>query len=190
MTIETENPIIPRMKKGNKLLSKKLKLYDEYDSKKHNESFFTPWTLIHLWVGIVLALLFKKLYKNLPILAIYALGLFLHTLYEIKDTISYFKKGTEKSPTTIWHNSFFNSIGDTIGFLLGMYIGIELYMKASNKTIFEILVIYMIVWCVLKAGTTYAYWTKPRGTGTCPAKLSNIDQDFQDKNPECYFLWG
>jgi len=62
MTIETENPIIPKMKKGNKLLSKKLKLYDEYDSKKHNESFFTPWTLIHLWVGIVLALLFKKLY--------------------------------------------------------------------------------------------------------------------------------
>ena len=189
MLIDTSKPLIS-IKKGNPLISNKVKFMDIYDSKKHNEVFFTPWTFIHMWCGILLGLLFKKLYKNLSNVVIYVLGLFLHTLYEIKDTISYFKKGTDSSPTTLWHNSFFNSIGDTVGFLLGMFVGITLFEKASNKTAFEVVIIFILVWAGLKASTTTAFWTKPRGSGACPAKLSNIDQDFQDKNPECYFLWG
>ncbi len=191
MLIETGTPLLPRLNFWKHLISNKKVIFDKYDNKKHNEAFFTPWTFIHVWSGIVWVLICKKLYNNLSNTAIYMLGLFFHTLYELKDISSYLKKGSDEEPSTIWHNSFFNSIGDTIGAIIGMFLGIYLYKNASNKVIFEVLVIWIILFIALKAITTIAEWVKPRkGGGSCPTRLDGLNMDLQDENPECYFLWG
>ena len=91
----------------------------------------------------------------------------------------------------MWKNSFINALGDTIAFVIGMFIGFYLYYNKSNKTIFEILVIWIILFISLKSVTTYSLWTPTRGSGSCPINTQQMkDPEFQEQNPECYFLWG
>ena len=194
--ISTESSILSKIKKHidipSNFISKKWKIYDAYDTKTHNEALFTPWTFIHIWSGIVLYLIFKNLWKKT--LSDVALGIIVvagHTLYEFKDTKTYYSSKSGSSPNTIWNNTFINSIGDTIGCIIGVYIGVYLFYKQSFLVTLEILVIWIIIFFAVKTFTTTAYWTKPRGSGSCPANIKQmLNPDFQDTNPECFFLWG
>jgi len=194
--ISTETSILSKVKKHidipSNFISKKWKIYDAYDTKTHNEALFTPWTFIHIWSGIVLYLIFKYLWKKtLSDVALGVIVVVVHTLYEFKDTKTYYNSKSGSSPNTIWNNTFINSIGDTIGCIIGVYIGVYLFYKQSFLVTLEILVIWIIIFFAVKTFTTTAYWTKPRGSGSCPANIKQmLNPDFQDTNPECFFLWG
>ena len=193
--IPTETSILSKVKKHidipSNFISKKWKIYDAYDTKTHNEALFTPWTFIHIWSGIVLYLIFKNLWKKT--LSDVALGIIvlidIHYMNQRYKT--YYNKKSGSSPNTIWNNTFINSIGDTIGCIIGVYIGIYLFYNKTFLATLEILVIWIIIFFAVKTFTTTAYWTKPRGSGSCPANIKQmLNPDFQDTNPECYFLWG
>ena len=194
--IPTETSILSKVKKHidipTNFISKNWKIYDAYDTKSHNEALFTPWTFIHIWSGIVLYLIIKALWKKtLPDLSIGIMALVIHTLYEFKDTKTYYNKQSGTSPNTIWNNTFLNSIGDTIGCIIGVYMGVYFYYNLSFLKILEILVIWLILFFAIKTFTTTVYWNKPRGSGSCPANIKQmLNPDFQDTNPECFFMWG
>jgi hypothetical protein len=176
------------------LISDKWKWVGIYDMRTHNESLFTPWSFIHAWYGIFgIIVILKAVQNRFPVSnsMIFLFGLIAHTLYEIKDSKSYLELDSPTSPNTMWKNSFINALGDTFAFVVGMFIGFYLYYNKSNKVILEVLVIWIILFISMKAVTTYSLWTPTRGSGSCPINLQQMkDPEFQEQNPECYFLWG
>ena len=183
-----------KMNVARNLISEKWKWFGIYDMRTHNESLFTPWSFIHAWYGIFGVIVLLKARQNrFPISnsMIFILGFIAHTLYEIKDSRSYLELDSENAPNTMWKNSFINALGDTVAFVIGMFIGFYLYYNKSNKTIFEVLVIWIILFISMKSITTYSLWTPARGSGSCPINTQQMkDPEFQEQNPECYFLWG
>ena len=183
-----------KMNVAANLISERWKWFGIYDMRTHNESLFTPWSFVHAWYGIFGVIVMLKATQNrFPIsnILVFILGLIAHTLYEIKDSKSYLELDSKNAPNTVWKNSFINALGDTVAFVIGMFIGFYLYYNKSNKTIFEVLVIWIILFISMKSITTYTVWTPPRGSGSCPVNPNQLkDPEFQEQNPECYFLWG
>lgn len=183
-----------KMNIATNLISDKWKWFGIYDMRTHNESLFTPWSFTHAWYGIFGVIVILKIAKNrFPVsnIMVFIFGFIAHTLYEIKDSKSYLELDSENAPNTMWKNSFINALGDTVAFVIGMLIGFYLYYNKSNKTIFEVLVIWIILFISMKSVTTYSLWTPTRGSGSCPINTQQMkDPEFQEQNPECYFLWG
>jgi len=177
---------------ANNLISENWNWVGIYDMRTHNESLFTPWSFIHAWYGIFFIIVIKKILKErFSDVLIFMAGFVAHTLYEIKDSKSYLDIDSKTAPNTVWKNSFINALGDTIAFTIGLFIGFYLYYSTSNKIMFEILVIWIIVFICLKSFATFSLWTPARGSGSCPINTQQMkDPEFQEQNPECYFLWG
>lgn len=105
-------------------------------------AFITFWSLMHFWIGIQSAIIFK--YYNLPDKTNLIISFILHTIYEFNDYYQTYiskkyKEDTENS------NSIINCIGDTIVNLFGTI----LYLKTSKQKPSKNAVIVSIVFTML-----------------------------------------
>lgn len=108
-----------------------------------NPAFFDfPWSLMHFWIGIQIAIILKyfNCTNKINLLIIFII----HTIYEIFDyyysyIIKIYKEDSASS------SSFKNSIGDTICNLVGAI----LYLKLSKQKPSGKLVIFSIIFTVI-----------------------------------------
>ena len=108
-----------------------------------NPAFFDfPWSLMHFWIGIQIAIILK--YFNCTDKLNLLIAFIIHTIYEFFDYYHTYilKKYKKDSPSS---NSFKNSIGDTICNL----VGIMLYLKLSKQKPSGKLVILSIIFTVI-----------------------------------------
>ena len=109
------------------------KLFSISDTEKSN-SFYTPWSFVHLLAGMVLSFFFN-IYFNAKISLI--LSLVIHTIYELRD---YYKTYHLKKA----RNSLFNSVGDTIASLIGMLMAIFMNIKGTKNKVIYLVIIHLI----------------------------------------------
>lgn len=132
-----------------------MKFFNTHDSVK-KPAFITQWSLMHFWIGIQTAILFK--YYNLPDKTNLIISFILHTIYEFIDYYQTYinKKYKADSENS---NSIINCIGDTIVNLFGTI----LYLKISNQKPSVITVIVSLIFTmILFHFLTYYYgggWT-------------------------------
>lgn len=112
-----------------------------------NPSCITPWSFIHLHSGFIFYLTLKYLYPKFSFFTIFIFWLILHTIYEIKDLMSYFNIYIYKSDYNSiknWNNnSIINSIFDTIFTLIGLLIAYYININ-SNNFYFVNMIIYIL----------------------------------------------
>ena len=97
--IPTENSILSKVKKHidipTNFISKKWKIYDAYDTKTHNEALFTVdiysymerYSIVFINKSSMEKIVVRPINRNI--------GIILHTLYEFKDTKTYYNKKAE-----------------------------------------------------------------------------------------------
>ena len=99
-------------------------------------SYFTSWSFIHFLSGIVLKLILNYWFPEYKYN--FYIGLFIHTIYEIKDLIfTYILKHKNE-------NTFGNSIGDTISFIFGFYFGKVINNNVNNIFIYSLVYIFLM----------------------------------------------
>ena len=109
------------------------KIFSISDTEKSN-SFYTPWSLVHLFAGMVLYFFFNIYFK--PKISL-ILSLVIHTIYEIRD---YYKTYHLKKAK----NSLFNSVGDTVSCLIGILIAIFMNIKGTKNKVIYLVIIHLI----------------------------------------------
>ena len=102
-----------------------MKFFNTHDSV-NDPSLITQWSLMHFWIGIQTAILFK--YYNLPDKTNLIISFILHTIYEFNDYYQTYISKKYKADADD-SNSIINCIGDVIVNL----IGITLYLKTSKQ---------------------------------------------------------
>jgi hypothetical protein len=135
-----------------------MKFFNTYDSVK-DPSLISIWSLMHFWIGIQTAILFK--YYNLPDKTNLIISFILHTIYEFNDYYQTYiskkyKEDTENS------NSIINCIGDTIVNLFGTILYLKTSkQKPSKNTVIVSLIFTMILFHFLVyyygGGWTWVY---------------------------------
>ena len=94
-----------------------------------SNKFITPWSFIHFMSGVVM-------YRIKPDMFF---GLFVHTLYELKDI--YVASKVKKLNFDNWrNNSILNCVGDTLFFVLGQMVSSKI--KLPTRNLIVLLVIY------------------------------------------------
>ena len=106
------------------------------DSKK-DVTLITPWSFIHAYSGFMFYLTLKYIYPDLSLLKIFILWIIVHTIYEIKDLLSYFN--IRVSNIRWSDNSYMNSIFDTIFAIIGFFIAY--YINNYSKNFYYINII-------------------------------------------------
>lgn len=135
-----------------------MKFFNTYDSV-NDPSLISIWSLMHFWIGIQTAILFK--YYNLPDKTNLIISFILHTIYEFNDYYQTYiskkyKEDTENS------NSIINCIGDTIVNLFGTILYLKTSkQKPSKNTVIVSLIFTMILFHFLVyyygGGWTWVY---------------------------------
>ena len=107
-------------------------------------SCITPWSFIHLYSGFIFYLTMKLLFPKLTFINILISWIIIHTLYEIKDILYYFKI---KLASDYWgNNSIMNSLFDTIFALIGLYIGYIINSKSILLYIISIIIYFLFLY--------------------------------------------
>tara|TARA_Y100000389_G_scaffold155278_1_gene155904 strand:- start:182 stop:625 length:444 start_codon:yes stop_codon:yes gene_type:complete len=111
------------------------------DSVK-NPALISVWSIMHFWIGIQSAMLFK--YYNLPDKTNLFISFILHTIYEFND---YYQTHISKKykENTADSNSIINCIGDTIVNLFGTIIYLKFYKQKPSKNTLIISLIFTII---------------------------------------------
>ena len=92
-----------------------------------SNKFITPWSFIHFMSGVVMYRLNPNIY----------LGLFLHTLYELKDI--YMSTRVKNKNIDGWGNdSILNSLGDTLFFWIGQIVSNKINLSTQTLITFYI----------------------------------------------------
>ena len=119
------------------------------DSKK-DVTLITPWSFIHSYSGFIFYLTLKYLYPEFSLLKIFILLIIVHTIYEIKDLLSYFniKVSSEK-----WSdNSYMNSIFDTIFALIGFFVAYYVNNNYKNFYFINIVLYFYFIYYFINSG--------------------------------------
>lgn len=135
-----------------------MKFFNTKDSV-NDPALISRWSLMHFWIGIQTAILFK--YYNLPDKTNLIISFILHTIYEFND---YYRTHVAKilSKDDYMSNSIQNCIGDTIVNLFGTILYLKTSkQKPSKNTVIVSLIFTMLLFHFLVyyygGGWTWAY---------------------------------
>lgn len=104
-----------------------------------SSKFITPWSFIHFMSGVVMYRLKPDIY----------FGLFLHTLYELKDV--YLSTKVKNKKTDDWgNNSILNCLGDTLFFWIGQIVSNKI--KLSTQTLITLHLIFFVIFLANNLG--------------------------------------
>ena len=126
-----------------------MNIFGVSDSKK-DVTLITPWSFIHAYSGFMFYLTLKYLYPEFSLLKIFILLIIVHTIYEIKDLLSYFniKVSSEK-----WSdNSYMNSIFDTIFALIGFFVAYYVNNNSKNFYFINIVLYFYFIYYFINSG--------------------------------------
>jgi len=126
-----------------------MNIFGMSDSKK-DVTLITPWSFIHSYSGFIFYLTLKYLYPEFSLLKIFILLIIVHTIYEIKDLLSYFniKVSSEK-----WSdNSYMNSIFDTIFALIGFFVAYYVNNNSKNFYFINIVLYFYFIYYFINSG--------------------------------------
>ena len=122
------------------------KFFGIKDSVK-KPAFITQWSLMHFWIGIQSAIIFK--YYNLPDKTNLIITFILHTIYEFNDYYQTYISKKYKADTED-SNSIINCISDTIVNLVGIILYLKTYkQKPSKNTVIVSLIFTMLLFHIL-----------------------------------------
>jgi len=108
-----------------------------------NPSCITYFTFIHFYTGFIFYIIMKYFFPKWSFLRVFLLWILLHSLYEVKDMLYYWKI---KITDDYWgDNSFINSIFDTIATLLGLWVGYLCVPNISYVSFWTNIIVYAIV---------------------------------------------
>ena len=117
---------------------------------KENPACITPWSFIHLYSGFIFYLTLKYLYPKLSLLTIFIIWVILHTIYEIKDLLSYFKIYVYEDKK--WNNnSVINSVFDTIFAIFGLLIAYYININTTNFYFINIILYILFIYYFIKS---------------------------------------
>ena len=119
------------------------KLIAKGDDIKDPAWITIPWSLMHFWAGIQLAIILK--YYNFSDKATIIISTLIHLIYEIKDyNYSYIQKSYKISDPL--SNSLENCVGDSIVCLLGTILYLKLFkQRVTSRILIRSFIITMIL---------------------------------------------
>lgn len=135
-----------------------MKFFNTHDTV-NDPALISQWSLMHFWLGIQTAILFK--YYNLPDKTNLIISFILHSIYEFND---YYRTYVAKihSKDDYMGNSIQNSIGDSIVNLMGTILYLAIYkQKPTKKTVIVSLIFTILLFHILiyyyGGGWTWVY---------------------------------